>query len=63
MRLQNELPLFLGLLDQLIGGAVSLDADQNPNLLGLCEHWMKLVKPTQEEVPYEAIEEARLLSK
>ena len=44
-------------------GLDSLDADENPNLLGLRERGMKFVKAADEKIADETIKEARVVTK
>ena len=62
MRLQDQLLLVLGGLDQCVSRAVGLDADKNPNLLGLCKRRMKSVEAADEKVANKAIEETRFIA-
>ena len=63
MGFQDKLLLLFRGLDQFVGRAVGLDADENANLFGLRERGMKFVKAADEEVADETIEEARVVAK
>jgi hypothetical protein len=59
---QNKLLLLFGGLNQFVGRAIGLDANENTDLLGFRKRRVKPVKAADKEIADEAIEEARVVA-